>query len=405
MRLLYIHQYFSTPAGHGGTRSYEFARRWIRAGHQVTVLTSRAFDDTLPEHGTVVVDGIQVRVLGGRYSPNMGFYARLWSFLAFALQTSWVAARARQFDLVLATSTPLSVAIPALAAAWIGRRPYVFEVRDVWPDGAVDAGVLHSRVLIGLAGMLERAAYRHARQVVPLSTGMQSRIAAKGVPASKLTMLPNCADLELFHSSQFDRAALRRESGVEGRFVLLYMGAINVANDMPFLATAIRALRDDPRFLWWFVGGGNRLEYLRGEVRASGATNVVFHGRQPKLSLPRFVAAADVGVVSFLNAPVFFENSPNKCFDYCAGGLPPVFTRTTWLGPWLRDHRAGYVCEHNTVDEFVQVLRLLAGDEALRRQTGENARRMVEQEFSRDAIAARYLEVLTKALAGPAGNP
>lgn len=403
MRILYIHQYFCTPQGAGGSRSYEFARRWVASGHEVTVITAKSFDETLPGQGWANIEGIRVRVIGGRYAPEMGFFARLKSFFQFAFASTWLAAKAREYDVVLATSTPLTIAFPALAAKLIARRPTVFEVRDVWPDAAIDAGVLKNPALIYPAKLLEKAAYRYSDHIVPLSSGMAERLVGKGIAESKMTVVPNCCDLDRFDPAQFNRESLRRQRQVDGKLVLLYMGAINLANDMPFLASAIKELSRDTEVVWWFIGSGNRVAYLEEQVRACGAENVKFFGKIPKHELPQYVAAADLGVVSFINRPVYYENSPNKFFDYSAGGLPAVFTRTSWLSPYLEKYGAGFVCKGNTVAEFCEIVRAgkanLSAVHAMRAQV----RRMAEQEFSRDIYAARYLDLLRKA-SGAAAN-
>jgi len=392
-RILYFHQYFNTPHASGGTRSYEFARRWVAAGHDVTVITGMGTDTTL-KPGLQIIDGVQVRCLGATYSNTQGFLQRVIAFLTYALRATWYALRARPYDIVVATSTPLTVAIPALAAKWVARRKVIFEVRDVWPDAAIDAGVLKSRALIWLARKLEIMTYRHLDHIVPLSTGMEDNIHRKGVPRNKMTMLPNCSDLALFDPDKLHRDDLRKELGAEGKFIVLYVGAISLANDMPFLVEAMTQTKDAPNLEWWFVGGGNRLEYLQQQVAENRIRNVVFRGPQPKAQVPRFIRAADVGIVSFINEPVYFENSPNKFFDYSAGGLPALFTRTTWLQPYLAKHQAGFVCEKNTVEECITHIRQLRDQPKLRQQMAQNARRMAENEFSRDTIAARYLQLL-----------
>ncbi len=399
MNILYFHQHFNTPGGSGGVRSYEFARRWVAAGHVVTVITGQGHDATLKK-GEQFVDGIRIVCLGVNYRTHYGFCGRVFSFLSFAVLATLIAARAGRYDVVLATSTPLTVALPALAAKRIARCPVVFEVRDVWPDAAISAGVLRNRLLIWMARKLEAAAYRHADHIVPLSTGMQKRICSKGVSRDRTIMLPNCSDLKPFDPRLFDRGALRAAFHAGDRFVILYVGAINLSNDMPFLADAIERTKDDDSMVWWFVGGGNRLKYLRERIERTGAANVVLWGRQPKSEVPRYVNAADVGVVSFINEPVYYENSPNKFFDYCAGGLPVVFTRTTWLQSFLARYHAGLVCENNSLDEFITCLKTLQEDHRKRDNMGRNARRLAEIEFSRDLIAGKYLDLLKKTARG-----
>lgn len=393
MKILYIHQYFCTPKGNGGVRSYEFAKRWVKAGHSVRIITSTGYDDSLTPGAVEEIDGITVQTIGGSYSPMMGMFARIWAFFVFSLQSTWIAARSRNYDVVLATSTPITVAVPAAAARWIARRPVVFEVRDVWPDAAIDAGVLSNPILIFVARMLEKIAYESANHLVPLSSGMLERMRGKGVLVDKMTMLPNCSDLDNFNPQDHDRSELRREFGAQGCFVILYAGAINLANDIEFICQCVERLRSD-NVVWWFVGYGNRLEYLKSEVEAKGIENVIIWGKCAKEKISHFVCAADIGVVSFLNTPTYYDNSPNKFFDYSAGGLPSIFTRTTWLEPYLLKYNSGVVCAKNEVAEFCEKVQEFSKNRELLKAMGGNARIMATREFSRGEISARYLELM-----------
>ena len=393
MRILYIHQHFCTPRGSGGTRSYEFARRWVRQGHSVRVLCGTGYDETLPANEEIDVEGIRVCTVDVPYDHRMGFARRLWSFLKFSLRAVFHAARSRDVDVVLATSTPLTVALPALAARWIAQRPMVFEVRDVWPDAAVDAGVLRNPVFIWMARMLESLTYQSADRIVALSTGMRDRILRKGRYDAKMTVIPNCSDVARF-GPHVDAGELRSRFDAEDKFIILYAGAIGLANHMEYLADAIALLRDEADMEWWFVGGGNRLEYLKEQVERRGARNVRFLGSQPKGKVPSFAAAADVGLVTFIPAPVYFENSPNKFFDYAAAGLPVLFNRSTWLEPTLRRYNAGFCCDPARPGDMADTLRRLRDDRALREEMGRGARRMAETEFAVDLMAERYLTLL-----------
>ncbi len=394
MNILYIHQYFCTPAAGGGVRSYEFAKRWVKLGHHVSVITSIGYDESLKPHKTVTIDGIRVTTIGGKYSPYMGFVRRIVSFCFFALHSCGIAAKARHYDVVLATSTPLTVAFPAIIARIFAKRTTVFEVRDVWPDAAIEAGVLKNHLIILLARLLEKLAYRYCDHIVPLSTGMLNRIKNKGIPANKMTVLSNCSDMDRFDPEKYDRCTLRRNFGVADHFVLLYLGAIGLTNDMPFLAKAMEALKGDDRIVWWFVGDGNRLDYLIEKVRCLAVPNVHFFGKVAKSEVTKYVSASDIGIVSFINKPVYYENSPNKFFDYCAGGLPSIFTRTTWLSPYLSHYGAGFVCENNDIEELCKFIRMLRNDPGLCKKMGSNARKLAHKEFSRDVISNRYLSLL-----------
>jgi glycosyltransferase involved in cell wall biosynthesis len=398
MNILYIHQHFCTPKGAGGTRSYEFATRFAAQGHQVTMLCGRGQDSAIPL-SPATLDGVRVEPCGVPYDNRMGKAARGRAFLDFALRSSAFAVRAARTDVVLATSTPLTVALPALAAHYAQKRPFVFEVRDVWPDALEEPGMVTNPALLAGARAVELLAYQNARRIVALSTGMRDRISQKGPFGNKTSMLPNCCDLARFKPG-LDDGGLRERHNARDRFVILYAGSVSISTHMEYLARAILLTREHPVIQWWIVGAGNRLEAIKSLV--AGAPNVVFHGPKPKEDMPRYMAAADAGVVTFRPESIYHENSPNKFFDYIAAGLPVVFNRSSWLGPWLERSGAGFCADPARPESFAALLSRLADNPAFARKTGENARRLAEAEFSRDVMATRYLEILTEVAEGGA---
>jgi len=371
----------------------------VRAGHEVEVLTGTGYDTSLPSSGVFLVEGIRVRTLGIYYSPRMAFIERFWSFIYFALKASWRMLYSNDYDLVIATSTPLTVAIPALCAKWIARKPVVFEVRDVWPDAAVDIGELRSAFLIKLAKGLERIAYSSADAIVPLSTGMERRIAAKGVPHGQMTVIPNCSDLDRFANGK--RSRFRSKFRCDEKFVIIYAGAVSQANDIESLAASLALMQRLSGWEWWFVGDGNRLDWLRAEVSSKRLQNVRLLGAVSRDDLTDLLAGADCGVVSFVPKPVYYENSPNKFFDYIAASLPVVFSRSSWLQESILEYECGFVGSDGSSAMLAENLGMLISDRTLARRMGRNARRLAEECFSRDRMAEKYLDLLVRVSQAP----
>jgi len=393
MRILWLHQYFATPAGWGSVRTFELGRRFVAAGHAVDVLCCAAYDASLAGQGVVETAGMQIHVSRTRYRPQMGFLARVGAFLAFAgFAVGHVLRRGRKYDLIIASSSPLTMAIPALLARWICGTPFVFEVIDVWPDAAIAAGVLRNRVLQWLAFCLEACAYRQAACVVTCSSGMTERVLRKGVNAAKVITISNGCDLDAFRPDPAHRAQLRAARGVhEGQLVVLYTGAMGRSNAVDDLVQAAEQLKDDARIVWWFAGDGAEAEKLR-QLKTGR-----FFGKLPRERIAELCQAADVAVVSFLHAPLFHENSPNKFFDAIAAGLPVVFNRSTWLDADMAAYGCGFSCQGNRpAIEMADQLRALADDPALRQRMQAGARRLAEERFSRDQQAKMYLDCLAE---------
>jgi glycosyltransferase involved in cell wall biosynthesis len=419
MKILWIHQYFATPKGWGSLRQYAFSRRWVEAKHSVDVVCCAAYDSSLTGvgRGVDVIDGIRLHVRGADYKPQMTFIRRVCSFLHFMLHSLWFVTRyGGGYDVIITSSGPLTNLLPALWGRLLHRVPYVFEVLDVWPDAAIQAGVLRSRLLQWLSFRLEALGYRHASQIVTCSTGMTARVRAKmaatpegmvadsdayklflasvATDTGKVTTVAHGADLEHKNGKAFRQRVCQEQGWPEDVCIVLYMGAMGLSNAIPDVVDAMSRTTDDPRLVWVFAGSGKeewRIQRQLGQARG------LFLGKMQHDRMLEVCAAADVNVVTFMHEPLFYENSPNKFFDGIAAGLPTVFNRTTWLEPWLKEYGCGIVCTgENAGAEMAQQLKLLAADGELRSRMGKGARRLAEEVFSRDTLAAEYLELLRK---------
>ncbi len=399
MRILWLHQYFATPRGWGAVRGYEFVRRFAEAGHEVEVVCGAGFDASLKD-GARVAEGVRVRVCGAAYHTRMRFAGKMFSFLRFMFfATGFVVRHGGRFEVIVVTSTPLTIAIPALAARLLHRARYVFEVRDVWPDAAISAGVLKNPVAKWLAFKLEKCAYQYASAIVTCSTGMTERVEAKLRKwkwTRRVETISNCCDLDLFRfpPDADERCAWRGKGRATPRDVVaLYTGAMGLSNAIGDIVEAVKATGEG--VVWWFAGDGRFAEELK--ALAASRSNVVFWGGMSKTKVARLYAAADVNVVTFMHAPLFYENSPNKFFDGIAAGLPAVFNRTTWLEPWLREYDCGFVCASPA--EMAARLQAIAAMLAPARDAMRHrARRLAEEVFNRDTLAIKYVDVLASCL-------
>lgn len=424
MRILWLHQYFATPQGWGAVRTYEFARRFVGADHAVDVVCSAGYDQTLKRTGRdpIVVDGVRVFVSGAAYASNMGFVLRVVSFLRFMLGALWFVMRhGKKYDMCIASSGPLTMAVPALLGRLVHRVPYVFEVIDVWPDSAIAAGVLKNRLLQRMSFLLERLAYRFAGGIVTCSTGMTDRIINKfqGKSASppenrneinafamhsisvrgktyKIQTISNSCDLDHFHPDESVRKTVRASNGVrDDQLVALYSGAMGVSNEIDDLIGAITATQGNDNIIWWLAGDGIRAKDVKALAEDSG--RVRYFGKLSKIEVAALYRAADVNLITFMHNPLFYENSPNKFFDGIAAGLPAVFNRSTWLEPWLTAYACGVVCEadENAGLAMAEALCALEGNFARRQSMSVGARRLAEDVFSRDRLAKEYLRIIT----------
>lgn len=399
MRLLYVHQHFSTPDGTVGNRSYAFARAAIACGHQVTVLCggylggatglSGPFRDGMRQGS---VDGIEVVEISAPVGNAQSLATRARHFLRFALAAAPRAIRAKA-DLVYATSTPLTVALPALAARLAGT-PYVFEVRDLWPELPVAMGVLKNPAAIAALSALEWAAYRGARAVVALSDGMAAGVQRRGIPAERIAVIPNGCDLDLFTPDAAPAAApwLR-----EGEVAAIYAGAHGRANGLDHLLDAAAAL-SGTKLRLVLCGEGSEKPRLVARAADEGLANVTFLDPLPRRAMPALLRACAIGIQSLADVPAFREGtSPNKLMDYLAAGLPVAITYPGWAARLLEESGAGIAPQR---EDFPAALLALANDAERRAAMGAAARRLAETRFDRAALAEKFVAVIEAAAGG-----
>lgn len=399
MRIIYLHQYFNTRESAGGTRSYEFARRFVQAGHEVHMISSWRGESDHTSWFQSDQDGIQVHWLPVAYTNRMGFVARVRAFLRFAIGAGSYAARLGG-DVVFATSTPLTIAIPGIYASKRLKVPMIFEVRDLWPEAPRQMGELKNPLLLWLARRLELAAYRHAAHIVALSPGMKTGVVEAGVPDAKVSMIPNSCDLDLFHPG-VDGAAERQRLGVGERLTLAYFGTMGPANGLDFVLDAAAELkrRGETGAIFVLHGDGKMRPHLERRKAAEGLENVIFSGPSDKLTVARLAAAADVGLTIFKNVPMLYTCSPNKMFDTLAAGRPVLTNMPGWLTDTVEKNGCGVgVRPDDSVDFADKVQWLLANRDRLP-EMGRKARELAEREFSRDVLAGRVLAVLENAAA------
>jgi glycosyltransferase involved in cell wall biosynthesis len=415
VRILYLHQFFMTRDGTGGTRSYEFARRLVNAGHGVTMVTAG-------DGGEREVDGIRVVAARGGYgdyvrATGVGYGRRLFAFVRFAIAATAAALRGPRPDVVFATSPPLTMALPAIVAARRWRVPLVFEVRDLWPEAPIQMGALRSPTAQRVARWLERAIYRSATEIVALSPGIRDGIVATGVAPERVTLIPNASDLDLF-SPDLEPGDLRAQLGVGAAdFVCSYFGTMGEANDLTQVIDAAALLKvpaagagasaagttdrnaNEPHVPVTFVlqGAGKRRAGLEADVRRRKLDNVVFAPAGDKRAAARLAAASDACMTIFKDVPILATNSPNKLFDTFAAGRPAIVNTDGWQRTLVEEHEAGvYVRPGDPADLAEKVLALRDDPERVRRY-GANARRLAEREFDRDLLAERLRAVLERA--------
>jgi glycosyltransferase involved in cell wall biosynthesis len=385
MRILYLHQFFVTRAGVGGTRSYEFARRFVERGHAVRMVTAvesmaahRAPPGACPKGATTAVEGIEVVGVRGAYSDymratGMSNLGRMLAFARFAIGATVAALRGPRPDVVYATSPPLTMALPALAASLRWRAPLVFEVRDLWPEAPIQMGALRNPLAQRLARAVERFVYARSARVIALSPGIQAAL-----PHGKTVLVPNSADLDLF-----DPGARR------GPFQVAYFGAMGEANDLSAVIEAARLVPDVPFVL---MGDGKR----RAELERAAPANVRFRSGS-KTEVALLAAESSACLTVFKDVPVLATNSPNKLFDTFAAGRAAIVNMDGWMRELVERNEAGVYVRAGDAADLAEKVAWLRDNPSEAERMGRNARALAERDFGRDQLAARALAVLEEA--------
>ncbi|HPC94225.1 MAG TPA: glycosyltransferase family 4 protein [Sedimentisphaerales bacterium] len=417
MHILYIHQYFASRKGRTGTRSYEFGCHLVGKGHRVTMITSGLANAEFPapqgrRYGLHEIDGIRVVSIAGGYNdPHLGTalngWRRMFKFYEFARVASKVARELNRPDVVFATHTPLTVGLAGIAVSRCFGVPFVFEVRDLWPEALVDVGVLNNPLAIWWLRRMARKIYRRADHIVALSPGMKEGIVQAGVADSRVTVIPNASDLDLFRPD-LDGTAARHRLGLGDRFAALYFGAMGLANGLEYVIEAARVLaeRKQDHIVLVLQGGGGKRDELEAMARRYNLQNVVFGDLVPKEEIAGIVAGCDVclTIVRGGKNPTW---SPNKMFDSLAAGKPVLINAGGWLAEMIERNACGRFVAPDRPAALAEALMELSRNPSLCAEMGRNARLLAEREFDRKLLAARLesllAQVVARANAGPGG--
>jgi glycosyltransferase involved in cell wall biosynthesis len=341
-----------------------------------------------------VVDGVRVIELALPYSNYLSLPRRTWVFLRYALHSIGVALT-EDCDLVFASSTPLTASLPGIAARLLRGKPFVFEVRDLWPELPRAMGVIRNPLVLGMMSVLEWISYHSARGCIGLSPGIVAGIRRRGIAPERVAMIPNGCDLDLAKPRESEMLSLPGVAA--GDFVAAFTGAHGVANGLEAILDAAAVLRQRGRnnIKLLFVGDGKLKPSLQKRARQEELSNCLFLYPVPKHQLFELMAQIHVGLMVLANVPAFYYGtSPNKFFDYIAAGLPVLNNYPGWLADLITEHQCGIAVAPDDPEAFADALERLAGDPDLRVRMGRNARRLAESTFDRDRHAQEFADFL-----------
>jgi glycosyltransferase involved in cell wall biosynthesis len=406
MRILYLHQHFSTPEGSSGTRSYEMARFLVNRGYQVTMVfgNSSRSASTIPGNYTNGMkrgqyQGIDLVEFDLAYSNKQGKVKRFITFLRFALRSLKLAFR-EQYDVLFATSPPLTIAIPGIMIKGFHKhKSFVFETRDLWPEGLRAVGV-QNKPLLSFMEFLAYQVYNKADSCIALSPGVSEGIKRRLKNDKPIHLIPNGCDTDIFvpgYQSKSEMLGLNEDD-----FVAIFTGAHGFANGLDAALDAANELKSKDgghNIKLLFVGDGVLKNRLKQRAKEEKLDNCIFMEPVQKLELVKIMQAADVGLMLLANYPeYYYGTSPNKFFDYISMGLPVLNNYPGWLAEIISENNIGKVIGPEDPGLFADTLIHMKANPEELKTMGNNARKLAEERFSRKQLAAKFSNALTATL-------
>ena len=393
MKILFFYQYFGTPKGSWSTRVYELCRRWVAAGHEVTVVTSPYYKSDISTDQFIAkqkIDGIQLIIINAADSNKVSLMKRIVNAITFSIVSIYFALTYK-IDIVIASSGPITIGLPGLMAKWFRKKVFVFEVRDLWPLGAIELKKIKSPILIKLGLWFERLCYRNASLIVPCSPGME-----KGVQnvykKAKTLVIPNASDTNLFDTRKKELPENFPEILREKK-IFLYAGSLGLMDECEQMISGMEYVNDDEIALV-LAGGGAEKEKLEQLAKSKKNNNIYFLGLLPKTEIVKWFSIATASFVTFKDLQVLHTSSPNKMFDSFAAGVPIIQSTKGWIKELVEIENCGINVAPDQPQQFADAMRILKNNKDLRDKMSNNAKNLALTKFSRDLLAEKYLKEL-----------
>ncbi|MCI0556508.1 MAG: glycosyltransferase family 4 protein [Anaerolineae bacterium] len=406
MRILLINQAFVSPDEPGHTRHFEMAKFLQSRGHDLIIVASdlnyQTGRRTIERRGIFAeqtIDGVQILRSYIYPALHRSYFWRVISFFSFMFSSVWTALQVKNVDLVMGTTPPIFQAISAWFVAWIRRKPFLLEVRDLWPEFGVSMGVLKNPVVIALARWLEKFLYARATRILVNSPAYKEYMLAKGVPEKKVTYIAYGTDIEMFNPI-VDGSSIRKELNLEEKFVVLYAGALGQANDIDTILRAAQRLNSEDKIRFVLFGDGKERARLQSEAERMKLSNVIFAGVRPKKEMPRVVASADVCLAILQDIPMFRTTYPNKVFDYMAAGRATVLVIDGVSRQLIESSHGGVYVQPGDDEELEKTILELSKGSKRVQQMGQNAREYLVKHLDRRDKLNETLNLLTKLVNG-----
>lgn len=395
MRLLYIHQYFKFPDQSGGTRSYDLATSFVKRRINVSVISSMTDNEGAKGKWTEFErEGIKFYMFNCPYNNKMSFKDRIKAFISFMWHAT-IKAQKINCDCILATSTPLTIAVPALLRKWVKKTPFIFEVRDVWPEVPIKMGFIKNEFVIKLLYLFERIIYKNAFTIIPLSTGMDINI-KKRYPNNKSIVIPNISEVSRFSEI---KEHVKLNLLLDGKKVILYAGTFGNVNGLKYVVDlAYATFSIDESVCYLLFGDGKEKQDVKEYAMRKGvlSKNFFLFDSVRKQELPYLYSIALVGTSFVIDNSSLWDNSANKFFDALAAGKPIVINYLGWQADEIRKSNIGYVLPPKISVEAAKSFVEYISDVQLIKEQGKNALDIARNKYSLEIAVDKYISILKK---------
>lgn len=398
MKILYIVQHFNTPLGSAGLRPYKMAKALVDSGHEVILVCGSYSGGNTGLNGAFnkgfrkgIVDGISIIEFDLPYSNNLNFIKRLLIFIKFSLKTIKLSLTIK-YDIIFASSTPLTVSIPGIFAKWFRNKTFVLEIRDLWPELPKAMGVIKNPIILGLISFLELISYKSANRLIGLSSGIVKGIEKRGIHRSKIICIPNGCDIDIF----------TKNINIENRpvpfdkndFLCIYSGTHGVANGLDSIIHTAEILKilnvGDIKFI--LIGSGKNKDQLIKNAKDRNLSNIIFLSPVNKNELSELLSISDIGLQILANVPAFYNGtSPNKFFDYLSAGLPVLCNYPGWIEELISNNNCGVSVKPDDPNDFAQKLIYLKENKILLNEMSINSFNLAKVSFNREYLSKKWV--------------
>jgi glycosyltransferase involved in cell wall biosynthesis len=392
MKIVVIYQYFGTPAGSWSTRIYELTRRWVKEGHHVTVVTSPYDKSDINATGLISrqdIEGIELIVIDSGDSNKFNKVKRLWRVLKFSIFSCYYGLIVPA-DIVIASSGPITIAIPGLLRKMIKKTPFVFEVRDLWPLGGIVMGKIRNKWAQKILLWFENYIYQKADSIVTCSEGQANNISKRLGYKNKLNVIPNASDEDLF--GEYIELNVAQRNLIGNKPYVLHLGSLGFIHNVSYIIDSAQYLPNVPFVL---LGDGAERSMLENKVKALGLKNIYFLGQMPKKDTVAWMANCELSLFTTLDNEVQDTCSPNKIFDSFAAGKPIIQTTRGWIHQLVDESHCGYNADpQNPLDFANKIEKYMSLSPSEKEKMSKSARELSRTKFNRDLLAKKYLNIL-----------